>query len=83
MATKQYCILCLLFVAVVELAKQDTDLFLERSYSEKAAAIDEYCSYDDLLDQSQAGKVLISPICMIELETSLSYLSYCSYSTSL
>lgn len=53
------CILCLLFVTVVELAKQDTEMFLERSYSEKAAAIDDYCSYNDLLDQSQAGEVFI------------------------
>lgn len=47
--------LCLF--TVVELAKQDTEVFLERNYLEKAAAIDEYCPCNDLFDQSQAGKV--------------------------
>lgn len=45
---------------VEELAKLDEEVLLERNYLERAAAIDEYCSYSDLLDQSRSGKICIS-----------------------
>lgn len=44
-------------LTVAELAKPDEEVLLERNYLERAAAIDEYCFYSDLLDQSQSGKL--------------------------
>ena len=51
---------------VEELPTQDEEVLLERNYLERAAAIDEYCSYHDLLDQSQSGKLfhLHTYVCM-------------------
>ena len=77
------CLCDLSLRTVDEFCKQE-EVLLERNYVERAAAIDGYCSYSDLLDQSQSGKLfhlhtyVCIPIAVVVLHDSpcISLLSY-------